>query len=52
MNAVKRLRLEKDKQRELQTQKAEQRIAISHAEQRAGRLEQQVITFHLENENL
>lgn len=42
LNAVKRLRQEKDKQRELQAQKSEQRIAISHAEQRIGRLEQQV----------
>ena len=42
LNAVKKLRQEKEKQKELQTQKAEQRMAISHAEQRIGRMEQQV----------
>jgi hypothetical protein len=42
LNAVKKLRMEKDKQKELQHQKLEQRTAISHAEQRIGRLEQQV----------
>ena len=42
LNAVKKLRMEKDKQKELQTQKAEQRMSIGHADQRIGRLEQQV----------
>jgi intraflagellar transport protein 81 len=43
LNAVKKLRLEKERQKELMSQKAEQRMSISHSEQRMGRLEQQVI---------
>jgi hypothetical protein len=42
LNAVKKLRLEKERQKEFQSQKSEQRVAINHADQRMERLEQQV----------
>jgi intraflagellar transport protein 81 len=42
MEAVKQLRAEKEKQRELQNQRTEQRAAIQHADQRITRMEQQL----------
>lgn len=42
MSAVKELRQEKERQKELQAQKGEQRTAIGHGEQRLSRLERQL----------
>ncbi len=40
--AVKALRVEKEKQKELQNQRTEQRAAIQHSDQRINRMEQQL----------
>ena len=42
MAAVKKLRLERERQKELMAQRSEQRTAIAHADQRMERLEQQL----------
>ena len=42
MEAVKQLRAEKEKQKELLNQRTEQRVVIQQADQRVNRLEQQL----------